>query len=299
MSISSTSPAPVAPPTPDPLAATVRATGQVTADEVTAYRRVVRSVGATLGHPGADLTIASPVHPFVFAWNTFDAFVGTVTAPPGADPRPPSVLHLSQEVHQRRPLRPGEPIVHELDIAGVRRDRRGVRLSLRSTLVGADGQPFAELLTGLLALAAEYPPDRGAIPAHPAPAPAEWDTVVTRAVPAELPARYAAVSGDANPIHLDPAAAAAAGLPGVIAHGMSVVAIVAETAIDCYAAGDAARVRSLGCRFSAPVVPGEPFDVYLAPDDAGTTIAFTCKVGRGPALKGGWVELTPGGPDAG
>jgi acyl dehydratase len=271
------------------------ATGEVSAAEVVTYRQVVRSVGADLGRPRADLATASPVHPFVFAWNTFDAFVGTITVPPGAEPSPPSVLHLSQEVHQRRPLRAGEPITHELDIAGIRRDRRGVRLSLRSTLVGADGQPFAELLTGLLALGAEHPPDQGSIPPHPAPIASEWDTVVTRALPPGLPARYAEASGDANPIHLDHDAAVAAGLPGVIAHGMSVVAIVAETAIDCYADGDAARVRSLGCRFSAPVVPGEPFDVYLAPDDAGTTIAFSCKVAGGPALKGGWVELAPEG----
>ncbi|MGH8881642.1 MAG: MaoC/PaaZ C-terminal domain-containing protein, partial [Stackebrandtia sp.] len=33
-------------------------------------------------------------------------------------------------------------------------------------------------------------------------------------------AAYAQASGDHNPIHLDDAAAQAAGLPGVIAHGM-------------------------------------------------------------------------------
>ena len=34
-------------------------------------------------------------------------------------------------------------------------------------------------------------------------------------------ARYAAASGDHNPVHRDDAAARAAGLPGVVAHGMS------------------------------------------------------------------------------
>jgi len=37
-------------------------------------------------------------------------------------------------------------------------------------------------------------------------------------------ARYAVASGDSNPIHLDPAAAVAAGLAGPIVHGMLVMA---------------------------------------------------------------------------
>jgi acyl dehydratase len=42
---------------------------------------------------------------------------------------------------------------------------------------------------------------------------------------------YAAASGDNNPIHLDDGSAKAAGLPGVIAHGMLVAAYIAERAV--------------------------------------------------------------------
>ncbi|MFC0675079.1 MaoC/PaaZ C-terminal domain-containing protein [Brachybacterium hainanense] len=63
--------------------------------------------------------------------------------------------------------------------------------------------------------------------------------------------RYAGASGDFNPIHYNDAAATAAGLPGVIAHGM----LTMGTAIEAVAAslGDGARITSYSTRFSNPI----------------------------------------------
>ncbi len=66
---------------------------------------------------------------------------------------------------------------------------------------------------------------------------------------------YAEASGDRNPIHLDDAAARAAGLPGVIAHGMLGMAQLANFVV-AYA-GDHRRLRRLRCRFSGMVLPGD------------------------------------------
>ena len=79
--------------------------------------------------------------------------------------------------------------------------------------------------------------------------PFTWD--VTR----EQIAAYAEASGDRNPIHLDDAAARAAGLPGVIAHGMLGMAQLANFVV-AYA-GDHRRLRRLRCRFSGMVLPGD------------------------------------------
>ena len=63
---------------------------------------------------------------------------------------------------------------------------------------------------------------------------------------------YAAASGDSNPIHLDEQAARAAGLPGVVAHGMATFALAARL-VTSWAGADYA-VTSLRTRFSRPVV---------------------------------------------
>ena len=64
-------------------------------------------------------------------------------------------------------------------------------------------------------------------------------------------ARYAAASGDANPIHLDDEAARAVGLPGVVAHGMLTMAL-AGRALTHWAGGVDAVVE-YGARFTKPV----------------------------------------------
>ena len=72
---------------------------------------------------------------------------------------------------------------------------------------------------------------------------------------AEQIAAYARASGDMNPIHLDEKFARSVGLPGVIAHGMlqmSIAAVVAGRA-----AGGAARLRRVSCRFAGMVEPGD------------------------------------------
>jgi acyl dehydratase len=63
--------------------------------------------------------------------------------------------------------------------------------------------------------------------------------------------RYAAASGDQNPIHQDESVATSVGLPGVIAHGMYTMALAAR-AVSTWFPG--AEVASFGCKFTNPVV---------------------------------------------
>lgn len=279
--------------TTDTRAGTTRLHRAVSADEIRAYRDVVRAASGTVS---VDQGTASPVHPFVLAWKAFDQAVTLVTsADADADDDGPKVVHLSQEIHQQRPLRADEQVTLDLEILGARRDPRGVRLALQSVLLGEDGTPFAELLTGLLLLGATSPAPFGNIPPAPAHATSTWDAVVTKRIPAELPRRYAEVSGDYNPIHLDDDEARAAGFSGVIAHGMSVIAVVCEEVVDRYAGGDASRIRSVGGRFSAPVIPEQPLDISLQADPTDGTVRFSCTTPGGLAVKQGWVRVAGDG----
>lgn len=91
--------------------------------------------------------------------------------------------------------------------------------------------------------------------------------------------RYAAASGDHNPIHQDEAVATSVGLPGVIAHGMFTMALAARTVSSWY---PGAEVVSFGCKFTNPVVvPAEGgVEIEVAGeakpgDDGLTTVALT------------------------
>ncbi|MCL2802992.1 MAG: MaoC family dehydratase N-terminal domain-containing protein [Micrococcales bacterium] len=63
--------------------------------------------------------------------------------------------------------------------------------------------------------------------------------------------RYAGASGDFNPIHFSDAAAEAAGLPSVIAHGMFTMGAAIDLVVDWL--GDPGRICAYNVRFARPV----------------------------------------------
>jgi acyl dehydratase len=105
---------------------------------------------------------------------------------------------------------------------------------------------------------------------------AEWR------LPDDLGRRYAAASGDRNPIHLHPLTARLFGFPRPIAHGMWTVA----RCLAVHGAPEAARVEA---RFRAPVpLPGT---VAYGTDGAGR---FELRgAGDRPHLTGEVRALTP------
>jgi acyl dehydratase len=94
--------------------------------------------------------------------------------------------------------------------------------------------------------------------------------------------RYAGASGDTNPIHWSDRIATAAGLPGVIAHGMLTMALVGRLLTEW--TEDPGAVVEYGVRFTRPVV--------VPDDDAGVTLTVSGVVTekREDGLLG--VELT-------
>jgi NAD(P)-dependent dehydrogenase (short-subunit alcohol dehydrogenase family)/acyl dehydratase/putative sterol carrier protein len=99
-------------------------------------------------------------------------------------------------------------------------------------------------------------------------APPAPDYTVGQGITEDQPGRYAAASGDENPIHLDPATARAAGLPGVIAHGLCTMALAQRDLIDRACGGDPRRLAALSVRWARPVLPGQALTLQVWNDGA-------------------------------
>lgn len=65
------------------------------------------------------------------------------------------------------------------------------------------------------------------------------------------------LSGDRNPLHIDPAMAKRGGFDRPILHGLATLGVAARALIHATCGGDAARLSSIAARFTAPVYPGE------------------------------------------
>lgn len=77
-------------------------------------------------------------------------------------------------------------------------------------------------------------------------------------------AAYAEASGDRNPIHVDEAFARSVGLPGVIAHGMLQMGLLARVA-----APPGRPLTRLSCRFATMVRPGDTVTFSAADGEDG------------------------------
>ncbi|MFJ4190977.1 MaoC/PaaZ C-terminal domain-containing protein [Kitasatospora sp. NPDC089509] len=292
-----TTPAPTAAPAFAPAAASESASAPPTRTRLTvdahalaAYRAAARTRLDAPARPGA-----SPAHPFVLAHALAQHTVTTLTA---ADPGFTGVVHLAQEIHTHTPLRPGTDLDVTVEVTAARRENRGTRLALTTRLSCATtGTTVASLATAALLTGATAATPFGtpAPAAHPGTTPDAEPAAYALTLTREDTAAYAHASGDLNPIHLDDHAARTAGFPGVIAHGMHLLALAAEHLTDRHAAGEPSRVTALGARFAAPVAPGTPLRLTLQPYDRGTVVRFTLATEAGTAVKAGWAHIAPAG----
>ena len=182
-----------------------------------------------------------------------------------------TLLHVDQRFAHPAPMRSGATasIVGRVDRV---RERAGA--SFVSFLVEAEagGERVLESASTFLMSstpAAEPGPDRGEPPAtergpsdisetrslHPS---GELVSMLKSASRADL-VRYAAATGDLNPIHWDHAAARTAGVEGVIVHGLMAHAWLAQHAA-AHGRGDA-PVASIKSRFRSALRPGAPATV--------------------------------------
>ncbi len=129
----------------------------------------------------------------------------------------------------------------------------------------------------------------GAAPAPPMPSrPA--DRIVGHATSYQTALLYR-LSGDANPLHADPAVARAAGFPRPILHGLATYGIAGYAILSSFCDGDPSRFKAMSGRFSAPVFPGETLRTEMWRE--GLTIAFRVVAQeRGAvAMDHGWAEI--------
>lgn len=283
---------PTAPPAPAPARSAAAA----------ALSGLLRSA---LGGP-ARSDAPNPVAAFLAMHPALTAYLGAVAG------RIEHVVHLGQELRLTRPdllaspppasaLEPAAATAVRCRLREVRPDPRGAVVVVDSVLLTAAGEEIASGVSTVLLGGVD--PDAlrphldgtGRPPAAPAARPLAGAPVAdaTIRVSAVFSSLYAGVSGDDNPIHVDAEAARAAGFDGPIAHGMSVVALALEVAADAVLDGDPSRIRSLGVRFSAPVLCDSELAVEVVPAEDPAVLVLRARTAEGPALKAAWIGIAP------
>jgi len=218
-----------------------------------------------------------------------------------------SLLHAEQAFTWRRALAVGEVLEVRGRVAAVR--ARGT-LHIVSFEVETDG-PEGTWMEGVSSFMLSDKPavaseeeeepavdEQGPCdPAGPIPLPAVGEPLppLRRSASRFDLERYAAAGGDRNPIHWDHDAARAAGLPGVVAHGLLVAAWLFQAAARHRAGPD--PLRRARVRFRRPLRPAAAGVISgrVASSGApGTTLELALEGGAGrPPFATAVVEVTP------
>src|ERR1700753_2261695 len=82
------------------------------------------------------------------------------------------------------------------------------------------------------------------------------------------------LSGDRNPLHVDPKFAARGGFSQPILHGLCTYGVTGRALLRVLCDGDPARLRSMSGRFTRPVLPGEPLTISIRRADGSDTALF-------------------------
>jgi acyl dehydratase len=100
------------------------------------------------------------------------------------------------------------------------------------------------------------------------------------------------LSGDLNPLHIDPAVAQAGGFPRPILHGLCTFGICGRSILLAACEDSLRTIRRIDARFASPVFPGETIRTEIW-REAGHRLSFraTAMERDTLVLNNGYVEL--------
>ena len=116
----------------------------------------------------------------------------------------------------------------------------------------------------------------GAPQPHPVPADRPPDLVLDLATRPEQAVLYR-LSGDYNPLHIDPAVARAGGFDKPIMHGLCSYGIAGRAVLKLLCDNEPARLKRLDVRFASPAYPGETIRTEVWREGGGRA-AFRARV---------------------
>jgi acyl dehydratase len=175
---------------------------------------------------------------------------------PGLDYHLSQMLHGEQQLEIHSPLPPAADVVTTPLVEGVYDKKGSALLVLRAETRTTDGVP---LCTNRFRL---FIRGEGGFGGVEAPARPDWNTDGRLVLETELQTlpQQAAIyrlSGDRNPLHIDPAFAKKAGFDRPILHGLCTWGMVCKALVDRLFAGDPNAISGWEARFVTSVYPGE------------------------------------------
>ena len=190
------------------------------------------------------------------------------------DPGDAPMVHASQSLELLRPLEPEGTVRVDAEVVAIWDKGKSSIVEIEGVGTDDTGPLFrtrsSTMILGVGGWGGERGPSSSADRSTDEP-----DTVFEDEVRPEQAAIYR-LSGDRNPLHIDPEAATRAGFPDVFLHGLCTLGFAARAVIASNTPADPRALKSISCRFSKPVMLGRPLTTRIwRGADGGVTFETT------------------------
>ena len=184
------------------------------------------------------------------------------------------LVHAEQSIELHKPLPVEGTLQTSATVTGIYDKGSGALIITENEAVdAATGEPLVTSTSGIFIRGeGGFGGPRGAGESWALPDRAPDHRVVQETRPEQ--ALIYRLSGDRNPLHVDPKFAARGGFSKPILHGLCTYGVTGRALLHALCDGDPARFRSMSGRFSRPVLPGEPLTVSMWLDGNGETALF-------------------------
>ena len=207
------------------------------------------------------------------------------------------VLDAERYIECVRPLpTEGASLSLRTKLVGVLQKGKGAVIQTESELVDSDDQLLYRLQAASFAVGATGFTSAGVSHSAAIEAPARPPDAEREQRVSEAQAQLYRLSGDYNPLHVDPAIAQMSGFDRPILHGLCSLGFAVRAVLDECAGGDASRFRCVRARFAAPVLPGQTLTTRMwrtSAPGAPTRVVFETVVAEtgATAIKHAYVDL--------
>mmetsp|Transcript_12485 Transcript_12485/g.26724 ORF Transcript_12485/g.26724 Transcript_12485/m.26724 type:complete len:303 (-) Transcript_12485:3638-4546(-) len=187
----------------------------------------------------------------------------------------------------------GGEVTIKARLIGVHKRGSGASVEKEELVVDKNGKVLCKMISGAFLVGAKGFKDSGVTNSEKVNIPNRAPDAVLDMPTSKTQTHIYRLSGDYNPLHVDPGFAMMSGFKEPILHGLCSLGITARAVIQQYCDGDSTRFKAIKARFAKPVLPGDTLTVEMWKEGDKVVVQTKVKSSGAVSINNAYVLLKP------